>query len=83
MSIGTTVALDEDVLASVKAESRSRGTTFRTTVNDLLRLALLHVNSQPERPKFVVRATNMGYYPGLNYDCTESLIEYLEGVYHR
>ncbi|MDQ2948746.1 MAG: hypothetical protein M3Y27_22870 [Acidobacteriota bacterium] len=83
MSIRTTVALDDDVLASVKAESRCRGTTFRTTVNDLLRLALMRVNLQPERPKFVVRATNMGYYPGLNYDCTESLIEYLEGVYHR
>ena len=83
MSIRTTVALDEDVLASVKAESRSRGTTFRTTVNDLLRLALLHVNSQPRRPKFVVRATNMGFRPSLNYDGTESPIEYLEGVYHR
>lgn len=83
MSIRTTVTLEDDVAARVKEESRSRGTTFRATVNDLLRLALVHVHSQPERPKFVVRATNMGYYPGLNYDCTESLIEYLEGVYHR
>ena len=78
-----TVALDDDVLASVNAESRSRDTTFRTTLNDLLRLALLHVRKQPERPKFVVRATNMGYYPGLNYDDVEGLIEYCEGVYHR
>ncbi|HYZ87577.1 MAG TPA: hypothetical protein VE621_24390 [Bryobacteraceae bacterium] len=37
MSTRTTVTLDDDVLERVKRESRSRGASFRDTLNDLLR----------------------------------------------
>jgi hypothetical protein len=83
MSIRTTIALDDDVLDRVKAESRSRGSSFRETLNDLLRLALLARSNQPARRRFRVKATHMGYRPGLNYDHTESLLEYGEGEDHR
>jgi hypothetical protein len=83
MGIRTTVTLDEDVLARVKQESRSRGTSFRETINELLRSALLAGRTQPKRSGFRLRATHMGLRPNLNYDDVESLLEYAEGEQHR
>ena len=81
MSIRTTVTLDDDVVARVKRESQSRGASFRDTLNDLLRTALM-VDSKPGRA-LRIRPTPMGQKPGLNYDNIESLIEYGEGERHR
>ena len=83
MSIRTTVTLDEDVLERVKQESKSRGASFRDTLNDLLRSALLHRQSPPQRREFKVRPLHMGLRPGLNYDDIEGLISYAEGEDHR
>ncbi len=83
MSIRTTVTLDEDVMERVKQQSRSRGTSFRETLNDVLRTGLLASDTQPKRRKLEIVPHHGGYYPGLNYDCTEALIEYLEGPNHR
>ena len=83
MSTRTTVTLDDDVLERVKAESRARGLTFRETLNDLLRRVLAPRASKAPGPEFRVRATHMGYRPGLNCDCTEALLEYGEGERHR
>jgi predicted nucleic acid-binding protein len=83
MSIRTTVTLDDDVVARVKRESRSRGASFRDTLNDLLRAALVGIDNQPRRHALGIKATPMGHKPGLNYDSIESLIEYGEGERHR
>lgn len=83
MSIRTTVTLDEDVLQGVRRESRSRGASFRDTLNELLRAALLRNGSQPRPSKFKVKPTRMGLKPGLNYDDIEGLISYAEGEDHR
>jgi hypothetical protein len=83
MSIRTTVTLDEDVLARVKRESRSRGVPFRLALNDLLRSALLASEKKPRKPTFKVKATHMGFRPGLDYDNVESLLAYAEGEGHR
>ena len=83
MSIRTTVSLDDDVVARVKRESLSRGASFRDTLNDLLRAALLGVDNQPRRRALAIRPTHMGHKPGLNYDSIESLLEYGEGDRHR
>jgi hypothetical protein len=83
MSIRTTITLDEDVLDRVKRESRNRGTSFRETLNDLLRVALVGAESRPRRTGFRVTPSHMGYRPGLNYDDVETLIEYAEGETHR
>ena len=82
MSIRTTVTLDDDVIERVKAESRSRGASFKETLNDLLRTALATGPKQPKRRPFKIKAYHMGVIPGLNYDKTEELLEYLEGPFH-
>lgn len=82
MSIRTTVTLDEDVLERVKHESRSRGQSFRDTLNDLLRLALLQQEQQPRRRKLQITPVHMGYRAGLNHDSVEALLEYGEGERH-
>ena len=83
MSIRTTVTLDDDVAARVKRESQSRGASFRDTLNDLLRAALLGVNNKPPRRTLKIKPTHLGHKPGLNYDNIESLLEYGEGEQHR
>jgi hypothetical protein len=82
MSVRTTVTLDDDVLDRVKRESRSRGISFRDTLNDLLRTAL-SVRTQPLRRTLSIKPLHMGYRTGLNYDDVESLLEYGEGEQHR
>ncbi len=83
MSIRTTVTLDEDVVARVKRESQSRGASFRDTLNDLLRAALLGAGKPPRRRTLRIKPAHMGHKPGLNYDNIESLLEYGEGERHR
>jgi hypothetical protein len=83
MSIRTTVTLDDDVVARVKRESLSRGASFRDTLNDLLRTALLGVDYKPRRRALAIQPSHMGHKPGLNYDNIESLLEYGEGDRHR
>jgi hypothetical protein len=83
MSIRTTVTLDDDVVERVKAESKSRGTSFRETLNELIRVGLVTRASLPARAKFRIKPVHMGYYPELNYDSTEALLEYGEGIDHR
>jgi hypothetical protein len=81
MSVRTTVTLDDDILDRVKRESRSRGASFRDTLNDLLRTALT-VENRPRRT-LKIEPVRMGYRAGLNYDDVESLLEYGEGEQHR
>ena len=83
MSIRTTVTLDDDVVARVKRESLSRGASFRDTLNDLLRAALLDIDYKPRRRALAILPAHMGHKPGLNYDSIESLLEYGEGDRHR
>ncbi|MGA2717169.1 MAG: hypothetical protein ABSG41_29160 [Bryobacteraceae bacterium] len=83
MSIRTTVTLDDDVAARVKRESQMRGASFRDTLNDLLRTALLGVDNKPCRRTLAIKPTHMGHKPGLNYDSLKSLLEYGEGERHR
>ena len=82
MSLRTTVTLDDDVLDRVKHESRSRGASFRDTLNDLLRTAL-SLETRPRRRTLKIKPVRMGYRTGLNYDDVESLFEYGEGEQHR
>jgi Arc/MetJ family transcription regulator len=83
MSIRTTVTLDDDVLERVKRESLTRGASFKETLNDLLRTALLNVNDKPKKRRLRIKPWKGGYKPGLNYDSIEALLEYGEGPWHR
>ena len=82
MSVRTTVTLDDDIVDRVKRASRSRGASFRDTLNDLLRAAL-SLENQPRRRTLKIKPAHMGYRTGLNYDDVESLLEYGEGEQHR
>ena len=82
MSKRTTVTLDDDLLFRIKEISRTRRVSFSEALNELLRTAL---NEKPLRSVelFKIEPVDMGYRPGLNYDCTEALLEYAEGPFHR
>jgi hypothetical protein len=81
MSVRTTITLDDDVVARVKAESRSRGASFRQTLNDLVRAGLIGAPA-PNRRTLRIKPIHMGHKPGLNFDSVESMIEYGEGDQH-
>ena len=83
MSIRATVTLDDDVAARVKHERLSTGASFRDTLNDLLRAALLTAGDKPRRRTLRIKRIHMGYKPGLNHDNIESLLKYGEGEQRR
>ena len=80
----TTLTLDDDVAAKLKAEARRTGKSFKATVNELLRLAL---NRKPEagtREPFRVEARDLGeLQPGLSLNSIAALLEQVEGSHHR
>lgn len=78
----TTLTLDKDVAAKLKAEARRSGRTFKDVVNEALRIGL-NARTDLTITPFVVQARPMGARPGLNYDKISELIEQVEGPYHR
>lgn len=81
----TTLTLDEDVAAKLKAESRRLDRSFRDIVNETLRrgLATQRANHAP-RPSFKIAARDLGRSrPGLFLDNISELIEQAEGAFHR
>lgn len=79
----TTLTLDEDVAAKLRAEARRSGQPFKQVVNYFLRLGLISPSQlKPARP-FVVRTQALGLRPGFSYDNTSELLEQIEGSSHR
>jgi metal-responsive CopG/Arc/MetJ family transcriptional regulator len=84
MGIRTTVTLEQDVLDRVKDESKASGRSFRETLNELLRDALAaKQDRQPRKREFRIDPIHTGARRDLNYDCTEALLEQIEGPFHR
>jgi hypothetical protein len=79
----TTLTLDEDIAAKLKAESRRTGRPFRQVVNEALREGLLTRRKNKDLPPFKVKARALGLRPGLNYDCVWKLLEEAEGPEYR
>jgi plasmid stability protein len=80
----TTLTLDEDVAAKLKAEARRSGRSFRETVNEALRRGLARSRSAVPRAPFRVVARDLGTLrPGLSIDSVADLIEQVEGPLHR
>lgn len=75
----TTLTLDDDVVARLKAEMRQSGRSFKETLNDILRLGLSVHGAPKPRERFQVKARPLGLHPGLNYDNVSELLEQLEG----
>jgi len=81
--VRTTLTLDEDIAAKLKAESRKTGRPFRDTVNACLRAGLtLRKQGDSARP-FRVKARDMGLRPGINIDKVSALLDELEGHVHK
>jgi len=80
----TTLTLDDDVVAKLKAESRRAGRPFREVVNETLRRGLASRRSTTRRQAFRVTARDLGEIkPGLSLDNIAELIEQVEGSLHR
>jgi len=80
----TTLTLDSDVAAKLKAEIRRTGKSFKQSVNDLLRMALNRPRKPSGTPAFKVRARDLGRLrSGLSLDNVGELLEQAEGPGHQ
>ena len=79
----TTLTLDDDVAAKLRAESRRSGRAFREVVNDAIRRGLM-TERPAKRTPFRVRTRSLGgRRPGLEADSIGDLLEQVEGPLHR
>ena len=80
----TTLTLDDDVAAKLKAESRRSGRPFRDVVNDTLRRGLATRRPAPAHRPFRVETRDLGrLMPGLSLNSVADLIEQVEGPLSR
>jgi plasmid stability protein len=80
----TTLTLDDDVAAKLKAEARRSGRSFRDIVNDTLRRGLATHRVAPTLKPFKVVARDLGnILPGLTLDSVADLLEQVEGPRYR
>ena len=75
----TTLTLDDDVLAKLKAEMKRTDKSFKQTVNDVLRLGLSAGRAASSEKRFVVEARDLGdTKPGVSLDNVGELLDRLE-----
>jgi hypothetical protein len=80
----TTLTLDDDVAAKLKAEQRRAGLPFKEIVNETLRRGLASRRVAGRGQTFRVTARDLGgLRPGLSLDNVAELIEQVEGSLHR
>jgi hypothetical protein len=80
----TTLTLDDDVAAKLRAEARRLGRPFREVVNDALRRGLLSRSGRGARAPIPIEPRDLGSVrPGLALDNVADLIEQVEGPLHR
>ncbi|MBV9531997.1 MAG: hypothetical protein JO283_13235 [Bradyrhizobium sp.] len=76
----TTLTLDDDIAAKLKAESRRTGRPFREVVNETLRRGLVSRRATARQQPFTITARDLGdLRPGLSLDNVAELIEQVEG----
>jgi hypothetical protein len=80
--VRTTLTLDDDVAAKLRAEARKSGEPFKQVVNRVLRSGLNLREKAASLPLYRIKARSLGS-PGFNYDKVWELIEQVEGPYHR
>jgi len=80
----TTLTLDDDVAAKLKAEQSRAGLPFKEIVNETLRRGLASRRAAARRHAFTVTARDLGALkPGLSLDNIGDLVEQTEGSLHR
>lgn len=80
----TTITLEPDVAAKLKALTRRSGQAFKDVVNETLRRGLAVSSARGPRAVFRVQARDLGATrPGLNMDDIGGLLQSVEGPIHR
>ena len=76
----TTVSLDEDVAAKLQAEARRTGKSFKTVLNECLRVALASGRNRPRASAFRIEARDLGSLrAGVSLDNVAELLDLAEG----
>jgi hypothetical protein len=78
--VRTTLTLDNDVAAKLRAEVRRSGRPFKQIVNQTLRLGLSFRNQYKSLPPFKVKSYDLGLRPGFSYDNIGDLLERLDQI---
>lgn len=82
--VRTTLSLDDDLAAKLKAEAARSGKAFRDVVNEALRDGLAVRRSARPREPFHAKVRDLGELrPGLGLDNVGELLEQLEGPMHK
>ena len=80
----TTLTLDDDIAARLQDEVRRTGQPFKVVVNELLRTGLARQTAMKYVEPFKVEPHSMGKLaPGLSLDSISTLLEEIEGPWHR
>ena len=74
----TTLTLDPDVDAKLRAEARRSGKPLKRLVNEYLRAGLNARRQKLPAKPYVVKARSLGLKPGYSYDNVWGLIEEIE-----
>jgi hypothetical protein len=76
----TTVTLDDDVAAKLRAEARRTGKPFKSILNEYLRVALSAGRGRGRLAPFQIEPRDLGELrPGLSLDNIAELIDLVEG----
>jgi len=81
--VRTTLTLDDDIAAKLRAEARESGEPFKQVVNRLLRTGLNTQKQFKTLPPFKVDTRDMGLRPGFDLDNIEELLDKVEGPFRR
>lgn len=80
MMMRTTLTLEKDVAAGLRAEARRTGRAFKDVVNECLRAGLVQRELGRAAPCFSVKPRDFGdLQPGVSLDNIGELIERIEG----
>lgn len=74
----TTVTLEPDVAAKLKELAHKRRSSFKATLNDVLRKGLASQHGAPPPPRFVVEPHSGGFRPGVDPGKLNQLVDQLE-----
>ena len=75
----TTLTIDDDVAAALKALARNSGKTFKAVVNEAMRRGLMTGEKPvPDREPFMVESVRCGFLPGIDPLKLNQLVDELE-----
>ena len=77
--VRTTLTIDDDVAAALKALARNSGKTFKAVVNEVMRRGLMTGEKPvPDREPFRVESVRCGFLPGIDPLKLNQLVDELE-----